>query len=241
MSRITRRGVLGGAMAGAVVGFGVPTAPLLAAHSIRIPTGPMRLTRRLERGMRGGAALVVEREWLVVFTAEGNGFAISGEQIAASVDAPSGLEPLAKIERTRSTAGMFPILLAQDGTIAAAGQYTQAHDVGAAVKKAEAIIAERAIPGDARALQMRYLAHLQSASSSFLKQLPGDLFFPSTPPSRAVQPVTLPDGLVGEFEVTYDARHAVGHPWLDRAERRVVTRIGQSERRSREVWILAEG
>ncbi len=239
MSRITRRSVLGGAMAGALFGVTAAPAPLWAAKSIRIPAGPMRLIRRLERGMRGGVVLVVEREWQVEFAVRVSGFAISGEQTAAAVDAPSALASLAQIERTRSTAGMFPILLEPDGTIAATGQYTQASDVGAAVKKAEAIIADRAIPGEAKTLQMRYLAQLQRATSSLLKQLPGDLFFPSAPPSHAVRPVALPDGLQGEFEVSYEARHAPDRPWLERAERRVVTRIGQSERRSREVWTMA--
>ena len=239
MDRVTRRSVLGGAIAGAFVGVGMPTAPLLAAQPVRIPDRPMRLTRRLERGMRGGTVLVVEREWLVTFAGQGSGFAITGDQTSAIVDAPRELAPLAQIERTRSTANMFPILLQPNGKIAAAGQYTKASDLGAAVEKAEAIVSERAIPGDAKAVQMQYLAQLQRASSSLLKHMPADLFYPATNSSQTRRPVSLPDGLVGEFEVTYEAHRAPNEQWLGRAERQVVTRIGTSERRSREVWTMA--
>lgn len=239
MGRISRRSAVSGALAGAFVCLAAPTSPLMAAQPVRIPRGPMRLTRRLERGMRGGAMLIVEREWRVRFTAQGRGFAITGEQVSAKVDAPTGLAPLAKIERSRSTADMFPILLETNGSISAAGPGTRAKDLQEAIREAETIIAKRAIPSDAKALQMRYLAQLQRAGSSFLRQLPRDLFFPVSQPSRSVRPVNLPEGLVGEFEVTYEARRAASHQWLDYAERRVITRIGESKRHSREVWSMA--
>ncbi len=237
---ITRRRVLGGAMAGTLAGVAAYASPLLAAQPLNIPRGPMRLVRRLERGMHDGAVITVERAWQVTFSAQGTGIAINGEQIAASVDAPEALAALARLEQSRSTSDMFPILLAGDGSIAATGAYANAGDVAEAIRLAEAQIAQRPIPAAAKAQQLQYLAQLQRTAGSLLKQMPRDLFYPASEPSRAIREVNLPNGLVGEFEVVYEARKRPVHGWLDLAVRRVVTRIGQSQRQSREVWSMSE-
>jgi len=237
---ITRRRVLSGFMVGAFAGPATHSPPLFAAQTLDIPPTPMRLVRRLERGMRGGATITVERTWKLAFSTQPGAISISGEQIAATVDAPEALAPLAELERSRSTAGMFPILLNSNGFITKVGPYTKAADLAEAVKRAEAEITKRTIPAAAKAQQMQYLAQLQRAAGSFLKQLPRDLFFPAAQPSRAVREVSLPNGLVGEFEVIYEARRAQDHSWLGSAVRRVVTRIGETERQSREVWSMSE-
>lgn len=200
----------------------------------------MRLVRRLERGLRGGAVITVERIWQVAFAEQGSGVAITGEQIDASVDAPAKLAALARIEESRSTADMFPILLTTEGRIAAVGPYTKQADLNEAVRLAESEIARRSLPPDTKRQQMLYLAQLQRTASSFLDQLPRDLFFPVSEPTRSVRKVNLPNGLLGEFEVAYEARTAPQQGWLDLAVRRVVTRIGDSVRRSREVWSMSE-
>ncbi|MEM8724766.1 MAG: hypothetical protein AAGE86_04500, partial [Pseudomonadota bacterium] len=220
-------------------GYATGPAALFAAQGLDYPRRPMRLVRRLERGMRGGAVLTVEREWQIEFSAQGSGIVVVGEQVGAAVDAPDELAALARIEQSRSTADMFPILLGTNGVIAAAGQYTKAQDLAAAVSKAESIIANRPIPAAAKSQQMLYLSQLQRAGTSFLSQLPRDLFFPVGEAVRAVRPVELPGGLMGEFEMTYDARSAPGRGWLEHAVRHVVTRIGQSERQSREIWSMS--
>lgn len=233
---ITRRRVLGGA----IVALVTRASPLVAAGHLNIPGKPMRLVRRLERGMRGGAVITVERAWKISFRPQDAGIAVSGEQISVSVDAPEALAPLARIERSRSTSEMFPIRLTANGSIASIGPYAESTDLAQAVRKAEAEISQRAIPAAAKAQQKQYLAQLQRAAGSFLDQLPRDLFFPAAQPSRTVREVSLPNGLVGEFEVLYEARQTPDHGWLDLAVRRVVTRIGDSERHSREVWSMSE-
>ena len=69
--------------------------------------------------------------------------------------------------------------------------------------------------------------------------MPPDLFYPSTAPLKTVQAVDLPEGLTGEFELTYESQRAQDGEWMERAEREVVTRVGDSERRSSEVWAMA--
>ena len=238
MSGITRRGALSGAMAGAVIGLSGTSWPAFAAHGLTVPRKPMRLMRRIDRGMRDGAVLTVEREWQIEFANHAAGFSITGNQISARVDAPQALRSIARLEEARSTSAMFPILLNATGAIASTGELEQTDEVLEAVREAEAIIARRPIPASAKAQQLQYMLQLQRASASVLDRMPKDLFFPHTQPSRTVQPVKLPDGQEGEFELVYAAQTAKNNAWLGRVERRIVTRIEQSERRSSEVWAM---
>ncbi|MDJ0978506.1 MAG: hypothetical protein QNI87_08205 [Erythrobacter sp.] len=214
-----------------------PTS-LLAAQSVAWPSGTCTLTRRLSRGLRDGQAVVVTRSWRVTFAQQSRGVAVMGQQASVSVEAPPKLARLSQIERERSTHKMWPILLSPDGTIVAAGQLTTRASVNNAIKVAEAIFEEEGLSGDSAAQQARYLAQLQRAGSSLLDQLPGDLFCPSTTPFHDVRRVALPDGGYGEFEVNWRARAQEGSTLLDIARREVVTRIGESERRSSEDWSL---
>lgn len=238
MSDTSRRGILGLiAACGASLTIPIPN-PVRAMSHRRLPPGELRLTRILERGLSGAAKIVVERSWKVRFSHENRGIAIQGEQISAKVDAPPQLQRLAEIEQSRSTDAMFPILLSEAGTIMAAGEMTQADDLAKAVREAEDLIAKRSIPAAAKAELVRLIAQVQEAGGRLLDRMPADLFYPSTEPLRTVQPVKLPDGQAGEFELTYETKCAPDGGWLERAERRVVTRIGGSERRSSEVWTL---
>ncbi|MEM7701368.1 MAG: hypothetical protein AAF251_05475 [Pseudomonadota bacterium] len=232
-----RASLLGlGAMAAGLVGF--PLQPLRARTLYR-PEAPATLTRRLSRGLRDGNAIVVTRAWKVTFEEQARGIAIAGEQIAVSVEAPSPLEPLARIEEQRSTQGMFPILLGPDGTIMAAGQNTSRSSFDAAVETAQSLLQRSGFGEDSVEQQGAYMARLQKAGSSLLDQLPGDLFYPSTQPFRDTQAVALPDGTQGAFEVTWMASVKDGTRLLETARREVITRIGETERRSSEEWALA--
>ncbi|MEL6878110.1 MAG: hypothetical protein AAGL68_08450 [Pseudomonadota bacterium] len=205
-----------------------------------IPHMPMRLARRIERELRDGEKLVVIREWQVDFARQGLGIIISGQQLSAQVEAPAMLEPLAAIERARSTSGMFPIMLSDAGNIIALGDGLAEDDLEAAAREAKILIAKSSDNPAKQAQRRTLLVHLQKASGSVLEQMPRDLFFPREKAVQSARPVSLPDGSMGEFELTYVARCAPGHSWLRQAERRVITRIGDEERRASEIWTLAE-
>jgi len=79
-----------------------------------------------------------------------------------------------------------------------------------------------------------------AASSVVLNSLPDDLFYPSFGPLESVETIELPHGTVGEFALHYEARRAPDHPWLDRAERRIITRIGGTQETAVERWRLME-
>ena len=82
------------------------------------------------------------------------------------------------------------------------------------------------------------MAQLQAAGSSFLDEMPGDLFYPSITPLREVRQVPLGEGMVGEFEIRWEASAKADTGLLENARREVITRIGESERRSSEDWLL---
>ncbi|MEL6475269.1 MAG: hypothetical protein AAFQ21_14405 [Pseudomonadota bacterium] len=235
---LSRRHALLLAMSAISVGMGMAHRSVLAATGVTVPMEPMRLTRKLSRGLRDGKAVIVTRQWRVQFSQESRGVSVTGEQTAVSVDAPAALAQLADIEEQRSTAGMFPILLSSDGFIMAAGENTSQASIDAALKTAEEVMVARGIAQASAAEQRQVMAQLQAAGSSFLDQIPGDLFYPSTTPVREVRRVPLGEGLFGEFEVSWEASVQAEAGLLEEARREVITRIGESERRSSEDWRL---
>ena len=237
----TRRRFLVGSgyvLAGGVIGFSV--SPLLASGRAVAPSVPMRLSRTIRRELRDGAVLAIEREWKVQFSPQGRGIVVSGSQIHVSVDAPQKLAPLAAIEKGRSTDDMWPILLAEDGKIVAAGQYIQEHDVASAVREAEAMVARRERSAEVRARDLQYLSDLQRAGSSLLEQMPPDLFFPKESEQSLVRTVALPEGGKGEFAIKWIAQTAKGAGWLAFAKRHITTRVGRSSRSSSDTWRMTE-
>ncbi|MEM6909631.1 MAG: hypothetical protein AAF494_13230 [Pseudomonadota bacterium] len=245
MNACTRRSTLSGLAIGmALLGLASKTHAMqglqVTANKVRLPTAPMQLERLLQRDLRGAAKITVRRIWQVEFARQGQGIAITGQQLSAKVIAPAALNALAQIEETRDTSAMFPILLSDTGTLLAAGAGTIQSDINRAVQEAETMIARRPIPVSERDQHRAYLAQLQRTGSNLLEQLPPDLFFPASAPLSSVRTVNLPGGLVGEFELNYEAQAAVGHAWLDHAERRVITRIGDQERHSFERWSLRQ-
>lgn len=206
--------------------------------AIQIPDTPMRLTRRLSRGLRDGAAIVVTRNWRVTFTPQARGIAINGEQTGVEVDAPPALKPLSEIEANRSTAGMFPILLSPTGTIVAAGEMTSQTSIDAGMREAAALFEQSNGSAQTKEEQIRVLAGLRQTGASLLDKMPGDLFYPSIMPLREVRSLDLPDGSKGEFEIGWEATHQTGSTLLKRARREVITRIGSSTRTSSEEWSL---
>jgi hypothetical protein len=238
----TRRTVLAALFSMGAVAVGASTRPLRAALAdpLPLPTGPLRLERRLMRSLGERAAITVVRSWDVRFAAQGRGIMIAGTQIAATVDAPPNLAELARIEQQRDTSAMFPILLSDAGQIMTPPDAPAENaDVTAAARVAEALIARQPRPEEARARSLHYLALLHRAGSGVFDMLPGDLFYPAGIPIERSETITLPDGMRGSFSLTYTARPQPGAPWLAEAQRRVITRIAGLERSAIEDWTLS--
>lgn len=243
MSTPTRRGALGavlGAALGCGMGLGIGPLAALSHGPIGLPETPQRLTRRTEHSLGDGNWIKVQRNWQLIFTRQGHGISVTGEQISANVDAPPSLAPIAAIEESRSTASMWPILLNESGLIVAAGKGVDEEDMAAAVALAERMIAARPIPQAEIDAHRQHLAEMQKAGSSLLDVLPDDLFFPTVGPMHAVRQIALPDGMTGEFEFSYFARAVPERGWLDQAERTIITRLAGTERIAREYWQLQQ-
>ena len=221
----------------ALFGLVVPSR-LWAWQGVQIPAGACLLTRRLVRGLRDNRSITVTRSWRIEFSRQSRGIAISGEQVSVSVSAPERLKAIAKIEEERSTQSLFPILLAPDGTITAAGQNTAEASVDAAIELAQKLLVAAISEASEPSQHAAYLSRLQEAGSSVLDEMPGDLFYPSTEPFREVRRIVLPDGSSGSFEMRWQASAQSGSGLLKTARREVITRIGESARQSSEEWSL---
>lgn len=235
MQAWSRRSAIG-AMVALLASGAAGALPVHAAPALALPQGKMRLSRLLQRDLHDGSQIAIAREWLVEFSALSGGAAILGRQIDVSVSAPQKIAAIAAIERGRNTDGMFPIRLGASGELVEMGVFEAERDVAAAMREAERLIAARLRSDAARGEAMRALADVQQAGTGLLERLPRDLFFPQGPGFSARQPLRLPDGSQGEFEVHYTASAAPLAGWLSAAERRIVTRLSGSERRSRERW-----
>lgn len=216
----------------------VAPSRLWAGQTVQIPAGACLLTRRLVRGLRDNRSITVTRSWRIEFSRQSRGIAISGEQVSVSVNAPERLKAIAKIEEERSTQGLFPVLLAPDGTIMAAGQNTTEASVDTAIELAQQLLAAAISKASEPSQHAAYLSKLQVAGSSVLDEMPGDLFYPSTEPFREVRRIALPDGSSGSFEMRWQASAQDGSGLLKTARREVITRIGESARQSSEDWSL---
>ena len=238
MSRLTRRAMLGGGLVlGA--GLGCPLAAQITSGSmIELPQGPMILCRRIERPLSDGAIIVVVRRWGISFSRSGRSIMVEGRQMDADVTAPEKLAALARIEKDRNTDGMFPILLSSDGMIIGTGAAGDSGDLAKAVDTATALVNQSDNPPEAKDAVLHYLAALRAAGSSVVETLPPDLFFPRGGDQRDLREISLPNGQLGEIELIRSVQLAPGKTWLNRLERRVVTRVVQSSQESHEIWTL---
>lgn len=236
MAGTTRRRLLTGLIAaGGIMAF-VPPLRAMANAPLPLPGGPLRLTRELVRELGDGTAITVRRGWNVTFARQGRGMMLAGTQVSASVDAPPSLADLARIEQQRSTAAMFPVMLSETGRVVATGSAPA--DLSEALRTAEKMIAARPQSEGQRDKLRRYLADIHRAGTGQFETLPADLFAPAGTPLRRVEPVSLPGGMTGAFELVWDARANPDTGWLVTGERQIITRIAELERRSREVWTL---
>lgn len=211
MEGIARRTALA-SLALAATGTGAILAgPAMALPLRTTPENPLRLSREITLSFHDATQLTVFRSWTVQFRREHEGSNVFGEAAELAIECSPELARLADHEARRSTDSMWPVRLSSTGLILAMGT-------------GDDRLADASMP----------------ASAALLETLPDDLFFPSLGPIHSVQALELPGGMVGEFSVDYEARSVPGQGWLDRAVRRIVTRIGATQESALERWLLAE-
>ena len=214
----------------------LPVGGSAKASAVAFPEGRFRLRRVLERGLGGGGAIIVTRDWGCRFTKLASGAQLDAQQIGGDVKAPPVLAALADIERKREVSGLFPMRLDRSGTIVdwADGSTSIAN----AVAQASRVIDRKALEQAAETDAKRYLAEIGKTAASLVSQVPRDLFFPEAGKRSESRKLALPGGGSGSYEVTISARARVSSGLLIESERRIVTRIGDSARVSRETWSI---
>ena len=204
--------------------------------AVAFPKAPIRLRRELTRGLGDGAAIVVTRKWDCQFIATASGAHVQARQVAVDVKAPPALSALAEIERTREVKGLFPLEIDPHGVIV--GWSDGAGDISQAVRQAAIAMDRKAAEQDAGVDAKRYLAEIGKTAATLVSQVPRDLFFPQTGELYEQRNLALPGGVKGSYEVTMLASTKPGRALLDHSERRIVTRVGDSSRISRESWTI---
>jgi hypothetical protein len=236
-----RRTVLRWAVAAALV-------PLLATRAgaavlaggarIRPPRGPMTFTRRLERGLAGGAKLVVSRSFAVRFIAATEGWTIAGEQVAVTVEAPERIAQLAAIERGRKETGLFPLTLDRSGMIVGLPETARPKEVDQAIAVVRDELAKRNLATDERQAYDAFIRAVHEAGAKMSSALPGDLFAPRDTAKHSEGRLALPGGGAGTIEVNFTATVDPADGLMRQARRDIVTAIADDRRLTREDWSL---
>ena len=204
------------------------------------PAGEFELCRTLERSLRDGELLVVERCWDIRFRETGDATVVEGEPTHVRVDAPAALAPLAAIEERRTESGLFPAFMDEDGLITAPGSETAPASLGETASAALALVRDIRPEGDTADAMNAFVRQVTAASSRFLGQVPRNLFYPAQSNGRQEHALDLPDGSTGSVLIEYSAAHRASDGLLSAASRRIVTSTDAGERVSTERWELRE-
>ena len=226
-------------------------APLSAPLSAKIwastpttrfnpPSGALRFTRSLKRELFDGNSITTTRQFSVEFTKLGEGFALSGSQISAKVDAPKNLAELGKIEEARDLSGTFPMQIGSSGLIMGVPDQTQSALLGRAVDTALAQLREAGLP-DAQEFQARaFIASMQEAASQASIIPPLDLFVPPADLRESTDIVPLGEGLTGSFTVKFSGNRDSVNGLMTDAARQIITDFEGDKRYSEERWELTQ-
>jgi len=200
----------------------------------------MRYTRKLYRELVDRAVIEAERFFTVRFAPHGTGYRLEGEESAPPVvTGPAPLERFLELERERRETGLFPIRLESSGRIV--GEQAQAGfpQLAQAIEQALQQVRASGLDADNRSAAADFLIGMQAAAASLVTRLPAELFRPSGTYSEERREVPLPDGRTGALVLKFSANTDVATGLMQKAERVVVTQLGQSARRTVETWSLS--
>lgn len=203
------------------------------------PTAACRLTRRVERGLSDGEAIIVTRSWDVHFAPLGRGFELRGTQAAVEVLAPAKLQALAQIEQGRVETGFLPLVLDVDGLMASGSVVPTTQSVQQAVEQASAMVERSRLEASGKEQARGFLRRMHGAAAEGINRLPRDLFMPQVLEYSDTRDVALADGQTGRIEIAFTASLDEAGGCLAQADRTLTTRLGELALVSREGWLLA--
>lgn len=203
------------------------------------PQSSLVLTRELRRPLADGKEVVTRRSYEIAIVRDGDGYRVDGRLIDVEVDAPPALRALAALERARPDEGLFPIRLDRNGQIVTAGSLHDDAAVGAASERVALRLSKASLSADDRQVAESFVSQLRSGGKSTALTLwPRDLFHPMEGSRSETSRVDLPGGADGSVTIATRARARAADGLLESVERTVTTRLGDSERITRETWLL---
>jgi hypothetical protein len=211
---------------------------LASGARIRPPTGPMVFTRRLERGLAGGAKLVVSRSFAVRFAEASAGWTLSGEQVDVAVEAPERIAQLAALERQRKETGLFPLTLDRSGMIVGGPRPVRMREVDRAIGIVREELAKFDVTAGEREQYDAFIRAVHDAGASMSSIPPNDLFAPREPATHSEGDLALPAGGAGTIEIDFSATVDPATRIMRQARRDIVTAIADDRRLTREDWSL---
>ncbi|MEL7690065.1 hypothetical protein [Citromicrobium bathyomarinum] len=230
---LERRGVLAGL--GAL--FLLPTA---ASARLASPDGPFVLERALVRSLSDGKQISVTRRWSLAFEAVGDdGLRATGKQVDASVDAPSALQAMARLEAARDESDLFPLQLDRAGRIVqSSSEIALAPLPETVVDAALAYAKARSDATAAQTMSRQFLVELSQHGMAWLSDLPADLFFPAPRDRRISREIDLPDGTTGSFELRESVSAEGASGLLKSFSREAATTTKDMTQKGSEAWTL---
>jgi hypothetical protein len=233
-----RREFLG--IAGAALLLPLGSAARAQSEGFAPPAGSMHYTRSLRRELIDGAAIEAERFFTVRFMPYAGGYRVEGEESAPpQVSGPAVLEAFLRLERERPGTSLFPLALDRTGRILGEPSRAGSPQLDRAIKEALHRIAASDLGTDAQTAARTFLTGMHQAAASLVATPPADLFRPLSTPVDERRDVALPGGGSGTISVAFTASTDPATGLMREAERLVLTRLGQSARRTVERWTLA--
>lgn len=202
------------------------------------PQGDLVLSRTIVRRLVDGKEIRVTRRYRIHFERLDDGFRLDGVLIDVAIEAPPSLAAILDAERKRSDAGLFPVRLDRSGAILPDGTGpTDRIARQQAMAAAAGMVSSADLDVGAHQQLLDLIAKL--ADSTPNSPWPTDLFRAQPGERRQERQVVMADGSQGQVEVVMRVGALLDCGLPGSVERIVTTRLGGSERVSRELWSMA--
>ncbi len=213
-----------------------PQATAQGMNNFSPPPNPLVLSRTVWRSLPDGKHIMVQRNYEVRFAAEGDGYIVDGALIDTVVEAPPPVAMLADLERSRADAGPFPLHLDRQGQIIKTSADVADRTARTEATRTSALILNQLGRSTLPRVESLEALNRVLAAANGGAAWPVDLFNPTRNRHHEIRKVALPTGNQGEVDVSISVEASSPGNLPQQFERMVITRLGSSERVSREVW-----
>jgi hypothetical protein len=224
--------ILPSTVAGSTIGtnLSAPTAQFAP------PSDPIILTRTVWRSLYDDKEIVSRRRYAIRFVPRGDGFAVLGELIESTVDAPPALFALAEMERGRADSSLFPMQLDSNGRMVAELQSLDLGTHGQGARMAQQMVRASQLTNPDKDQAESLIDQIAGIGGG--ADWPMDLFNPERQKRQEIRRMALPGGGEGEINVLLTVQGPLQGGLPRTVERTVVTELAGTRKTTREQWIL---